>query len=275
MFQVKQFTMTTHFTDQDYVKIFLSPIRECAKYKPHFGHSHKKNGLNLEEFLQLYQNDPFYSWIGLDTPLMYAAHKAAGSMTSIYRQIGCGCEYLFRQILFDCAKYKNMSSCLWSYKTQTKSGKTKILSLDGRLELSDIQNIPVKEKVLSWIRDYCQQLEIDNRNINGVVFEVRQGYKSKDSKRQNGDLDNATVAHAHNYLPVFTIFSSQIDEDIVLRYKNNRCGILIGTPTGNAYQSLFVFCRDILQYDLADFFNRNSKTFKEEIHKLLNTLFKE
>ncbi|KAF3978633.1 MAG: hypothetical protein HFP77_00895 [Methylococcales symbiont of Iophon sp. n. MRB-2018] len=57
---------------------------------------------------------------------------------------------------------------------------------------------------------------------NGIVFEVRQGYKSKDSKRQNADIDNATVTWSNGYLPVFAIFSSQINTDIVLRHRNNR-----------------------------------------------------
>jgi hypothetical protein len=34
----------------------------------------------------MYGADPFCSWVGLDSPLMYAAHKAAGGMTSVYRQ---------------------------------------------------------------------------------------------------------------------------------------------------------------------------------------------
>ena len=101
---------------------------------------------------------------------------------------------------------------------------------------------------------------------------MRQGYKSKDSKRQNADIDNATVAWANDYLPVFAIFSSQIDSDIVLRYRNNRCGILIGTTNHNNKASLYAFCRDILGYDLADFFKRQSKVIKKEIHDVLETL---
>jgi hypothetical protein len=32
---------------------------------------------------------------------MYAAHKAAGGMTSVYRQLGIGCERLFRGVIQD------------------------------------------------------------------------------------------------------------------------------------------------------------------------------
>ncbi|MCX6277959.1 MAG: hypothetical protein NT004_07665 [Bacteroidetes bacterium] len=90
-----------------------------------------EDGVSLSGFLKLYGSDPFYSWIGLDSSLMYAAHKAAGGMTSV---------------------------------RQTPK--------------------------------------------NGVVFEVRQGYKSKDSKRQNADIDNATVAWAniiYQYLQFFRL----------------------------------------------------------------------
>ncbi len=86
--------------DDKYKKIVLDPIYVCAKYKPKMGQGRGK-GFELDAFQKLYQADPFYSWFGLDNPLMYAAHKAAGGMTSIYRQIGMGCERLFRQILID------------------------------------------------------------------------------------------------------------------------------------------------------------------------------
>jgi hypothetical protein len=80
--------------DARYLKAVLDPIKVCAHYKPKFGQGAKGGGLTLAQFQTLYQSDPFYSWFGLDNPLMYAAHKAAGGMTSVYRQIGIGCEKL-------------------------------------------------------------------------------------------------------------------------------------------------------------------------------------
>ena len=109
--------------EQDYISIFLEPIRKCKDYKPKFGESQNEQGVSLENFLQLYSTDPFYAWIGLDNRLMYAAHKAAGGMTSIYRQIGIGCEYLFREILADMAQYENKEFVRWSYTTKTNTGK--------------------------------------------------------------------------------------------------------------------------------------------------------
>jgi hypothetical protein len=255
-----------------YIELFLEPIRKCKDYKPKFGESQNTNGVSLEGFMELYGSDLFYSWIGLDSNLMYAAHKAAGGMTSIYRQIGVGCEHLFREIIIDTAQYNERELAQWSYETQTQGGKTKILSLDGRLDLNEIQNLELKKRLQSWIETYCKDLSVKQIPQNGVVFEVRQGYKSKDSKRQNADIDNATVAYANGYLPVFAIFSSQIDSDIVLRYKNSRCGVITGLATDNSQISLFAFCKMILGYDLAAFFKNNSDKFKVEIHSVLKTL---
>lgn len=258
----------------NYVEIFLEPLRECTLYRPKFGNSKKEGGFTLDEFLELYGSDPFYSWIGLNSPFLYAAHKASGSMTSLYRQIGIGCERLLRQIIFDTTGYEDYESTRWSYLTKTKAGKSKVLSLDGRLELADIRNEQVRKNVEEWIKAYTQLLGVNAKNMNGIVFEVRQGYKSKDSKRQNGDIDNATVAYAYNYLPVFAIFSSQIDADIVLRYTNNRCGILVGSMNSNKYVSLFAFCKEVLGYDLARFFSDNSEHIRREVSKILEILFK-
>ena len=227
---------------------------------------------SLTEFKTLYSSDPFYSWTGLDTDLMYAAHRLAGGMTSVYRQIGIGCERLFRAVLMDTTGYKNVEFATWSYTAKTRSGKMKKLSLDGRLEISEIQNQRVLTNVKQWTENYCSELGEVSEPTNGIVFEVRQGYKSKDSKRQNADIDNATVAWANNYLPVFAVFSSQIDTDIVLRYRNNRCGILIGTTCGNNKVSLYAFCEQVLTYDLAGFFKHHTTIIKKEIHNVLETL---
>ena len=258
--------------ENQYLETFLKPVRKCKAYKPKFGLGNRKKGVSLNEFKALYSSDPFYSWIGLDTDLLYAAHRAAGGMTSVYRQLGIGCERLFRAVLVDTTGYTDPEFATWFYTTKTRSGKAKKLSLDGRLELSEIKNLTVLTSVRKWIKDYCADLGEVAEPSNGIVFEVRQGYKSKDSKRQNADIDNATVAWANDYLPVFAIFSSQIDSDIVLRYRNNRCGILIGSTNSNNQTSLYAFCEQVLGYDLAGFFNRQSAVIKKEIHAILETL---
>lgn len=258
--------------EKRYLKTFLAPIKKCKVYRPKFGQGTNGKGLSLSEFKILYGSDPFYAWIGLDTDLMYAAHRAAGGMTSVYRQIGIGCERLFREVLADTTGYIDPIYATWSYTAKTRSGKEKKLSLDGRLELSEIKQQKVLKNVKKWIKDYCSELGEVKEPSKGIVFEIRQGYKSKDSKRQNADIDNATVAWANDYLPVFAIFSSQIDSDIVLRYRNNRCGILVGTTNGDNKSSLYSFCLQILGYDLASFFKQYTNDIKKEIQDILETL---
>nr|MCM0589776.1 hypothetical protein [Gloeotrichia echinulata DEX184] len=78
-----------------YLNILLQPIKLCSEYTPKFGTSNQK-GTTLIEFKDLYGSDPLYHWIGFDSDFMYAAHKAAGGITSLYRQLGIGCERLIR-----------------------------------------------------------------------------------------------------------------------------------------------------------------------------------
>ena len=97
------------------------------------------------------------------------------------------------------------------------------------------------------------------KTLKGIVFEIRQGYKSKDSKRQNADIANAAAAYTKGLLPCVGIFSLQIDEDIAQRYSNARWVLLTGLM-GNAtsQESIYSFCKDVVGYDLAGFFQRNS-----------------
>jgi hypothetical protein len=83
--------------------------------------------------------------------------------------------------------------------------------------------------------------------LRGVVFEVRQGYKSKDSKRQNADLANAANAYTQRYAPVLAIMSSQLDFDIRARYQAAKWGVLASLAgSDDPHQSTFAFSRNVL-----------------------------
>jgi hypothetical protein len=114
----------------------------------------------------------------------------------------------------------------------------------------------------------------DNAPKKGVVFEVRQGYKSKDSKRQNADIANAAHAYVEGYMPVVVLLSMQIDGDIATRYTEARWLLLLGSKGGTPIESTYSFCRDVLGYDLAGFFERNSKRLKAELEAVLRGLLK-
>jgi len=236
-----------------------------------------KDGLSLKDFQRIYQEDPFYSWFGLDNPLMYAAHKAAGGMTSIYRQIGIGSEVLIRTIIQDELGLSE-EQAKWSYKMAGVNKKERRLSLDARIPLSNVANDKKRAKVKEWMIAACNDLDVDrgiSGRLQGVVFEIRQGYKSKDSKRQNADIANAATAYTQAYLPCVLVMSNQIDTDILHRYRSERWAILTGAlGETSALVSTYAFIRDIVGYDLAAFFERNSETLRAEVANVLEALLR-
>lgn len=256
--------------DEEYNQLITNPLKNCLNYKPKFG---KSSGLTKLDFQQLYGADPFYSWLGLDSPLMYTAHKAAGGITSIYRQIGVGCERLIQRLIMDRLGL-TASQSAWSYEVQTADGKTRTLSLDCRIPLAEMppeKSLPVE----SWLQKACVTTGVSvevSRILKGAVFEVRQGYKSKDSKRQNADIANAAAAYSQAYLPVLLLLSTQMDINVADRYKNARWLILYGSTNGSTTDSSYEFCRQVLNYDLADFFQRNSSILKQEVELVLQAL---
>lgn len=259
--------------EQKYLGILLRRIEICRNYKPRFGLG-TKAGLSFEQFQTLYSSDPFYTWLGLDNPLIYSAHKAAGGITSVYRQIGVGSEELFRQILRDWLNL-DQTQVSWSYALQTSSGQTRTLKLDGRITVADIQDGQKRERVRTWIEQAAVQLQIApevSRALKGAVFEVRQGYKSKDSKRQNADIANAAFAYTQGYIPVVVLFSTQIDIDVALRYEYEKWLVLRGLLAGSTTQSCYTFLRDVVGYDLAAFFTRHSVTIRQSVARVLETL---
>mgnify|MGYP005849152307 FL=1 len=260
--------------DAAYLELILEPIRVCAQYRPKFGQGGRA-GVTLEQFQSLYQSDLFYSWFGLDNPLMYAAHKAAGGITSIYRQIGIGCERLFRRVLQD-ALGLSSEAVTWSYEITGPSGKKRVLTLDGRVPIAEIPDSRVRRRFEDWMRASAKTVGVEDNileALTGTVFEIRQGYKSKDAKRQNADIANAATAYIKGYLPCAAILSAQIDADILARYRMEKWSVLIGVLGHNdPLHSTYDFMRETVGYDLAAFFERNKQTLREEIGEVLRNL---
>ncbi|MEK6644326.1 MAG: hypothetical protein AABZ08_10485 [Planctomycetota bacterium] len=251
--------------DDRYLALIRNALRVCLNYKPAFGHG-KGDGVSLERFQQIYREDEFYAWFGLDSPLVYAAHKAAGGMTSVYRQIGLSCQLVFQSVLQDTLGLSAADS-MWSYKVKAKGAKARTLALDGRIPLDKIAGAPARRRTEAWLAEATEHVGLKGKNASGLegcVFEVRQGYKSNDAKRQNADVSNAGNAFAHRYLPVMVLLSVQIPNNLAERYQRAHWLILRGTVSGKSTESTYVFCRDVLGYDLAGFFRRNSAAIKAE-----------
>lgn len=252
-------------SDERYLEVIRKALRVCLDYKPKFGKG-RAGGFTLEIFQKMYREDEFYAWFGLDSPLVYAAHKAAGGMTSVYRQIGIGCQAVFQLLLCDQLGLAH-PDCVWSYQVPSTRGKMRRLSLDGWIPLEKVTIEKRKPLVTKWLTEAAKLVGLekaDAKDLRGAVFEVRQGYKSKDSKRQNADVSNAANAYASKHLPVVLLLSTQIDFDVAERYARAQWLILRGTIGGTSLDSTYMFCRDVLGYDLAGFFRRNSSTIKDE-----------
>lgn len=269
-------------TDARYRELLLTPLRKCADYLPKMGGGVE---VDLGGFSTLYGSDPLYHWVGLDSPLMFAAHKAAGGMTSVYRQLGIGCERLFRQVLRDELGLDALQ-VQWSYELAedvaeddgelprpgVKAKKPRKLSLDGRVEMADVADPTAAARIEEWIGRQKRALDI-TAELKGVVFEVRQGYKSADSKRQNGDLSNAAQALGHGYLPSLVIMSSQINQTVLSRYEVGNWAVLMGVlGLNNPLRSTFDFTEQVVGYDLVGFFERNSAALRQEVEGILTSL---
>lgn len=126
-------------------------------------------------------------------------------------------------------------------------------------------------------KEVAHELELPEKTIkamDGVVFEVRQGYKSKDSKRQNADIANAANAYANGYIPCLMVMSAQIDDDIVTRYRQAKWQILRGYVETSPYHSTYDFFKTIIGFDFSKFMIDNQDFFQKEIHQILDKLMR-
>lgn len=109
--------------------------------------------------------------------------------------------------------------------------------------------------------------------LTGAVFEIGQGYKNKDSKRQNADLANAATAYTKAYLPCAVILSTQVDGDVLVRYRAEKWAVMTGLEGArNRLISTNDFMREVVGYDLAAFFKRNRDKLRAEIDSVLKAL---
>ena len=258
--------------DTEYLQVLLNPLDGCAHHRPAFGRSASK-GVDIEQFRVMYGNDPLYHWIGLDSDLMYAAHKAAGGMTSIYRQLGIGCERLLRRIIQDEYQLSD-TQVAWSYTYDKGDGTLATHTLDACIRINDIKKKIKRETFSAWLITIAHSMDYSAANVdalNGAVFEIRQGYKSADSKRQNADLRFGMRARSDDsLLPVIAIVSTQVNNSVFQRYRDQRLHMMLGILKGE--NSTFTFFSDVIGYDLADFFQRNSTAIRKRFEAIIKQL---
>jgi hypothetical protein len=80
------------------------------------------------------------------------------------------------QSLYDLGLTENQAK--WSYQVQTLSGRTRTLSLDGRIELASLGNETQKERVSDWLYQVADYLDIDStisQTLLGTRNETEDG----------------------------------------------------------------------------------------------------
>lgn len=251
--------------DDIYRNLILDPIRTCLDYTPKMG---KDENVTSSNFISMYQRDPLYHWVGFDSPVLYAIHKSAGGMTSLYRQLGIGVERLARTIIRDGLSLTD-EQVNWSYDHMGDDGKIKKRQLDARIDTHDLKNQILSDRVEEWMSSTCKMMGVEIKP-HGVVFEIREGYKSADSKRQNADIENSANALAKGYVMTMMVMSTQINETVLRRYRNSKLLVLRGTLDDDPHASTFAFFKNVIGYDLVAFFERNTEVLREEVDKVLN-----
>ena len=239
--------------------------------KPAFGTSRGGDvEITLDAFTKIFGADPLYSWIGLNSPLMYAAHKAAGGMTSIYRQIGIGCERLVRALIQDALSLDD-DEVRWGYDSIRSDGREQRLTLDARIDGAHLHGAAARERLDDWLKRSSAYIN-QHRVTTGAVFEVRQGYKSADAKRQNADLRFGLAAYDVGYLPVILVISTQVSSVFIERYRQNKLLVLTGSLGKDDTRSTFAFFDNVVGYSLRGFFERNSPEIRSEVTEILERL---
>lgn len=110
------------------------------------------------------------------------------------------------------------------------------------------------------------------QRLSGTLFEVRQGYKSADAKRQNADLTFGLRAYGEDYLPVIFVVSNQASAVVIRRYRDARLLVLTGALGNDPTRSSYAFLDQVVGYSLAGFFERNTSLLRAEVEDILQAL---
>jgi len=75
-----------------------------------------------------------------------------------------------------------------------------------------------------------------------------------------------------NYLPIISIISTQSSQTVIRRYRNAKILVITGVLSSNDTLSTYAFFKQVVGYDLAAFFKRNSVAMRKRCEKVLEDL---
>lgn len=235
--------------DDDLLDCLIKPILDSASL-PKFGTG---KGVKVDEFTENRKSDPLYGNIGLDTPEIYAAHAGSSVITSAYRQLGIGLERAMRLIIakecdFIDVPEDNPDMLKWYFDSAT--GITRELDL---LISTEMFNDESKKLQLYELAKLMKPgFSVESSRFKGIVFEIRQGYQSADSKRVKGDLEIVTKAEEKGFLAVVMIGSNSYNDSVISTYKNGGLPILVPSTDGQgkSHECPYCFFNYFIDYDL-------------------------
>jgi len=252
-------------TDAELIECICDPIL-ASDSLPKFGGG---RGVSLADWVETRNNDPLYSIVGLNDPTIYTAHAGSSVMTSVYRQLGVGIERLFRLISVskDWINCSNPDELKWTFVSS--NGHNRELDLLIRRDMITDAN---KQRQLYEIASMMGEPP-PIEEFRGIVFEIRQGYQSADSKRVAGDTEIVSRAREEGLLGVVVIASNSYNRGVIRNYRASGLPVLVPASgsEGNAGSCPYAFINDFLDYDLEAAFSRVGSTLRERILGHLHT----
>lgn len=233
--------------DDGYLAALLAPIGACRHYRPWFGEEHR-HPVELGDFLAMFGGDTFYHAVGFDSPAMYTAHRVAGGMTSLYRQLGIGARRLVRAVLADAFGLTEEAA---TWRSNRQDLGCLVLAGDG---------CDAARNLRAWLD------ALDRQTLRGVAIEVRQGIKTGDARRQYSYVEaNGFDAYERDALPVLMLLSAQAKSQVVAGYRDADWRVLVGDPALSPYASTYGFVDYVTGFDLAGFLRRHRARIEREI----------
>lgn len=222
----------------DLARANLRKVLEFDPYKSYKGVN------NREQFRQVIANDPAFGVLGLDDERYIIARVGGNLVTSLHRKLGDMYEALFAYLL---GKSFDLTETELHFSVEVKIGdRTQTRSTDGLIR-RDKFNDRVPE---TWMQ------------YQGIGFEVRSCYQIGDSKRIQADYDMSLALKSYEILPIMLIFCKTS-----LRSPLNRL-----SKSWEVYEGKdsFDLVETITGFNLYEFLNSNSQTFKKEIDNIFS-----
>ncbi len=261
-------------SEKIYLDELLEPVRTCADLLPRLsaeaGSSNRVR--HYHDYRMRFQADPIGQWCGLDSERIYVARRLSSAIDDLYHCLRIGYARMTRSVFRDCASYRSHHDSGWRYKITTRSGSTRVVSMDACLHLDKITNSKLRARTQDWLTICCRQLNGVIEPVKGAVFKTSTGYVAGGSREPYADLDSAGVAWAHGFMPVMAVYSSQYPDAAAAKYINSCWTVLTADNRRNPASSLFSFYTNVLEFDLGAFFTVHAPSIQREIDDFLNRI---